>query len=365
MSGWMLLFVLLTVAVIAAMILLLVRRRIGFSGVGLRALPTASGETGTRENGMREKRGTLGIGMSGGLALALVAIIAAYAAVGSFDRGELPPEARDASRATAAPTLASEHQGSELRDAIGSLERRLAEEPANADNLQLLARSYSAVASYDRAAEAYRRLLELAPQTPEVRGDYAEALVRRDGGFVGAAAVEQFERVRAHAPKDPRARYYLALRHAQEGEDRRAAEGWAAILRDAPPDAPYRPAIVRVLEAVIEDAGLDRASLDLPEPPARAAPAARPGPSEADIAAALEMPEDAQLEMIRGMVAQLEARLEKSPGDVEGWLRLARSRRVLGERDEAIAALRDGLEANPGSARLRSALDAAGPTVRD
>ena len=46
-----------------------------------------------------------------------------------------------------------------------------------------------------------------------------------------------------------------------------------------------------------------------------------------------------QLAMIEGMVAGLAARLEDSPDDREGWLRLARSYKVLGRPDEQINAL--------------------------
>jgi cytochrome c-type biogenesis protein CcmH len=42
-----------------------------------------------------------------------------------------------------------------------------------------------------------------------------------------------------------------------------------------------------------------------------------------------------QAQMIRGMVDGLAARLAADPGDVQGWRRLARSRRVLGEIDAA------------------------------
>jgi cytochrome c-type biogenesis protein CcmH len=38
------------------------------------------------------------------------------------------------------------------------------------------------------------------------------------------------------------------------------------------------------------------------------------------------------------MVEGLDAKLKENPGDVEGWLRLARARLVLGERDKAAAA---------------------------
>jgi len=44
-------------------------------------------------------------------------------------------------------------------------------------------------------------------------------------------------------------------------------------------------------------------------------------------------------DMIRGMVDNLAARLEKSPNDENGWLRLMSSRMTLGEKDAAKAAL--------------------------
>src|SRR5579859_3543780 len=48
-------------------------------------------------------------------------------------------------------------------------------------------------------------------------------------------------------------------------------------------------------------------------------------------------PEERQ-QMIRSMVAGLAAKLEADPGNLEGWLRLARAYKVLGERDKAEAA---------------------------
>lgn len=48
--------------------------------------------------------------------------------------------------------------------------------------------------------------------------------------------------------------------------------------------------------------------------------------------------------MIRSMVESLANRLETSPADAEGWIRLIRSRVVLSERDKATVALRKALE---------------------
>jgi len=309
---------------------------------------TASGDKQNDSGGFWPVAGILVLSLSIGFAV--------YSRTGSYGTPDLPLSARALPAPVVAPTLASEHEGSQMQQAIASLRKRLEQAPGSVENWNLLARSYSAIGAYPQAAEAYERLIALAPQDLEVRGNYAETLVRKDEGFVGPKAVEQLNIVLSHAPKDPRARYYMALRDAQAGNDQAAAEGWAGILRDAPPDAPYRAAIRSILEAVIEDAGLDRASLNLPEEPVAPARPAR-GPTQSDITAATEMSDDDQLAMIRSMVDQLEARLGESPDDIEGWLRLARSRMVLGEREAAIAALERGLVANPDVPALVAALN--------
>jgi cytochrome c-type biogenesis protein CcmH len=50
---------------------------------------------------------------------------------------------------------------------------------------------------------------------------------------------------------------------------------------------------------------------------------------------------DANSEMIRGMVSRLAERLKQDGSDLDGWMRLVRSYVVLGERDNAIAAAAD------------------------
>jgi cytochrome c-type biogenesis protein CcmH len=63
--------------------------------------------------------------------------------------------------------------------------------------------------------------------------------------------------------------------------------------------------------------------------------------------------------MIRGMVDRLATRLEVSPNDEEGWLRLMRSRMTLGEKDAAKAALTKALETFAGDAAAKDRLTAA------
>lgn len=71
------------------------------------------------------------------------------------------------------------------------------------------------------------------------------------------------------------------------------------------------------------------------------------GPTREQMDAAKDMsPEDRQA-MIEGMVAQLAERLEETPGDVQGWVRLARAYTVLKRNDQAKDALSRALKGNP------------------
>ncbi len=71
------------------------------------------------------------------------------------------------------------------------------------------------------------------------------------------------------------------------------------------------------------------------------AAAAKPqkGPSGADIAAASEMSAEDRNSMIAGMVDGLAKRLAASPRDEEGWLKLMKSRMVLGQKEAASESL--------------------------
>jgi cytochrome c-type biogenesis protein CcmH len=63
--------------------------------------------------------------------------------------------------------------------------------------------------------------------------------------------------------------------------------------------------------------------------------------------------------MIRGMVEGLAVRLEQSPRDAEGWIKLIRSRVVLGEADQAKQALDRALTVFDNAPQERNQITAA------
>ncbi|MEQ8968572.1 MAG: c-type cytochrome biogenesis protein CcmI [Azospirillaceae bacterium] len=266
-----------------------------------------------------------------------------------------------------------------------SLAREL--ETSRADDPQgwvELGRRWASLGRWGSAAEAYGRAVGLTEGDPGVTSAYAEALVNADSGTVTEQARAAFERVVAERPGDPRARFYLGLADAQAGNDEAALERWTALLADSPPDAPWIPVLRSRIGTTAERLGRDVAEImpepgsagpapALPEPPPAAsadAPAGRadapPGPTAEQMEQAAEMdPEDRQA-MIRSMVESLAVRLEANPEDVEGWMRLGRSRLVLGEEEAALEAYRRAAEQAPQDAEvLRSLADALLATAEE
>jgi cytochrome c-type biogenesis protein CcmH len=207
----------------------------------------------------------------------------------------------------------------------------------------------------------------LDPKNNEYLSAEGEAMAQADGQ-VSPDAAAIFRRAQAADPADPRARYFLAMFKDQQGDHKGAMADWIALLKSAPADAPWAGQVRSLVENKAREQGLD-ISARLPpapkpvSPPAAsptAMPGGAPGPTEAQIAAAGQMPQSDQQAMIQGMVDKLAAQLKARPQDSDGWIRLMRARMVLGQKDQAAAAYRDARKAFANAPSEQAALrDAA------
>lgn len=258
----------------------------------------------------------------------------------------------------------------EIERMVAQLEERLAGAPDDLEGWLMLARSRGVLGQAPAAVEANRRALALAPDEPRAIAGLGESLVGAAGGVVTPEARGLFARLEGLAPEDPRAGFFLGWADAQAGDYQAALGRWRALLAATPADAPWRE---RVVEAMREAAGelqldADQVLAEVPAPPASApAGPAAPGPSQQEVAQAEAMPPAERQAFIRSMVDKLQARLDADGGDVEGWLRLAQSRLVLGEPDRARAAFERGLALHPDDASLLKGLAGSllGPARQD
>ena len=128
---------------------------------------------------------------------------------------------------------------------------------------------------------------------------------------------------------EPRALFLWGLAAYQDKAYQLAIDRWAHLYELSAPNAPWRKRLEDSIRQAADDGGLP--APDLPE---KAKASTSQGEADSSQMSAAE-----QQAMIEGMVAGLAARLEDSPDDREGWLKLARSYKVLGRPDEQINAL--------------------------
>ena len=287
----------------------------------------------------------------GGTILLLLALAVAGFVIGTkLVRGPAP---------AASPSAAS--------DPLTTLEARVKDQPDDGEAWSALAGAYYDAGRFNEAVTAYDAAVKLAPQRAVLWSGRGEARVMaspRDP--MPAAAAADFEQALARDPRDPRARYFLAVKLDLAGDHQGAIDRWLGLLADTPPGAVWEADLRRTLEQAGKINRIDVAKrLAAVRQPAPALPApgiaAVAGPSAADIARASAMRPAEQRQMAEGMTARLADKLKRDPANVDGWIMLIRSRVNLGQMDQARAALEAAVAANPGKiAQLREQAAALG-----
>jgi cytochrome c-type biogenesis protein CcmH len=256
----------------------------------------------------------------------------------------------------------AERPAAQATDPLAALEARAAADADNAGAWQELGFAYFELGRFAEAATAYEKATRADPDSAVLWSSLGEARVmasERDP--LPPSALAAFRKAAALDPKDPRARYFLAVEKDLAGDHEGAVAAWLALLAETPSGAPWEADLERTIEQVgrVHSIAVDqRIAAARDQRPAGQAPAMAgiPGPSQEQLAAAATLRPAEQQQMAEQMVARLAARLEREPQDVEGWVMLMRSYRTLGRDAEAHAALGKALAANPGDAqRLRAA----------
>jgi cytochrome c-type biogenesis protein CcmH len=303
------------------------------------------------------------------VALGLVAVVtlcatALYAMMGhpeltstSVTAATTAPEAQTAS---ADPSNAKgAHPMGEVANMISSLEAKLQQNPGDAQGWQMLAWSYMRTGRPADAAKAYAKAVAIEPNNVEYLSAQGEALVQSEGKVSDEAAAV-FRRALKGDPADPRARYFLAIHRDQTGDHAGAMNDFVALLKSAPPDAPWAAQVRTYVEALAKEQHVD---LSGKLPPAQAAPVAAPGPNSAQVAAAGNMSDADRQAMIHSMVDKLAGELKANPKDSGGWVRLMRARMVLGEKEKAADAYKQARQAFAGIPAAQAALQEAAKSL--
>lgn len=308
--------------------------------IGRRMLAVSAAQEKTQKDKVQTGKG------AGNNKLAAIAVIAmlplgalaVYLPLGQPDLPARPYALRDLDKERNAPPES-------VLTAVAKLKEELAANPDNLQGWTILARAMARMGEWQEAAAAFKQVVRLAPDDIDVKAAYAETLVNVAGGKIGPDALKLLREVQAAAPKDPRALYYLALARSQDGDLKGALEDWRTLVAATPADAPWLPVVKTRIEETASKLGLDIASV-MPQP----LPPAEPKQASPEQEAAERQ------KLIDGMVRQLETKLAANPDDVDGWVRLARSYRVLGQNDKAVSAAQEAVKRGPNQATAHLAL---------
>jgi cytochrome c-type biogenesis protein CcmH len=206
------------------------------------------------------------------------------------------------------------------------VEQIVAAHPKDAEALKNLALARLAGGDVSGASQALRRAVILAPDRADLWVGLGETFVAEGDGEIGPDARRAFGEALKRDPHSASARYHLARARIADGDLAGGLADWRALLASLATDDPRRASFGQEIAQVEANGGL----------PVSAAPTGQPSQVQASGAAGGADVQD----MIQGMVAGLAARLETSPDDPDGWIKLTRAYAVLGDtarRDATLA----------------------------
>ena len=274
---------------------------------------------------------TVGLAITLPLGAALI-----YADLGRPDLADNPLSERTAEIASQSETITATKEN--LAQNLARAQAATVATPDHIESWLKLAEAAAAVNDSATEIRALRMARQLTSDDPGVLSLLAEALSRAADGQVTVPARDLIATVLASDPNEPRALFLWGLAAFQDGDYQAAITRWQNLLSISTADAPWLPIVRDNIKQAAEAGGI------LLNPDI--------GPDEDSIAAAAEMSATDRNAMILSMVEQLRDRLNTTPNDTEGWLRLVRAYDVLGDLDAAFAALARATDSAPNDARL-------------
>jgi cytochrome c-type biogenesis protein CcmH len=241
------------------------------------------------------------------------------------------------------------------------LVERLNRSPNDPEGWRMLGWSYFNTDRFAQSAAAFAKAIEFDPANADFRSSRGEALVRAADGLVTDEARAVFEQVLWLDAKDPRARFFIGLAKEQTGNKLAALDDWVAILNETDSSDTWVSDLVQRVTELGQETGVDVSArlrgreraghgdlLGMLQQQEQRPPIAVPNkgdPSADDVREAEAMKPADRMAMIQAMLDRLASRLDQSPRDIEGWIKLMRSRQLLGQAEAAEQTLRLALEA--------------------
>lgn len=234
-------------------------------------------------------------------------------------------------------------QAGELDDVgtmISKLAERLKTDTTDGEGFRMLGWSYVNTGRPAEAVTAYSTAVKLLPGRADIHAGYGEAMVAVAKDSVTPEAKAQFDEAIKIDPKEPRARFFLALHKAQNGKESEALAEWIALSNESSAELPWQSDLQQRAAKLAAKIGTNidgkfKKTAVAPAAPKTTGSFIPTGPDAATLAAADKMPAAERQSMIDGMVEGLATKLKANPDDIDGWVKLIRSRIVLKDNAKA------------------------------
>jgi cytochrome c-type biogenesis protein CcmH len=163
-----------------------------------------------------------------------------------------------------------------VEEMVNKLAERMRSQPDDLKGWVMLARSYVVLKRYDAAVDAYRNILRLGGNSPELLADYADALAMSAGGRFTPETGELLTRALAAEPDNIKALWLAGHWKNQEGDYTAAIEYWQRAAALLPADGEDAAIIGQQIAHAREQQGLPPLAETQPAAAATQAPAGKP-----------------------------------------------------------------------------------------
>ena len=263
----------------------------------------------------------------------LLMSIALYSVLGT-------PSMPDYPRSLAEKARLEGDQAEDYKNKIKLRERlvtQLASKAPDIEGLVYLSRLEMSLGNFQSAAKALYQAQVIDPKSFDLQLMYGESLIVAAKEKVTPAALVVLNKAAKTQPAHPGPKYYFALADYQAGDLEVAYRNWLEISRGLEEQSPLKPLVDYWADKAAMELGLAQG---LPETRA-------PSITSEQVETIQNMDEGEQAELIYQMVLQLADKQTQNPGNIEGWLRLSRAYMVLGQKPDAITAMKSALTNAP------------------
>ena len=222
------------------------------------------------------------------------------------------------------------------------------ENPNNINILLDLAATASRINKIDIEISTLTKILSIK-SSPKLKSLLAQAIVRKADGQVTSKAQILINQALSENSTDPGANFLNGLLQSQIGNEKKAFEIWTKLYRNTSTNDAWEKDLVINIRSAAKNLGISdkvlnnnlKKKLKINSPIANEI---------------LNLNEKDQKIRINQMVEQLASRLTKNKNDLDGWIKLYKSYKVLNYQDKAINALRTATKISPENLNLKQIL---------